>query len=67
MNALDRFKILFRRVKNGSIKKMKYFADEIHEETGKSSLAIMADMCWCAAKSVTRNTADTALWIKTEL
>ena len=50
MNALDRFKILFRRVKNGSIKKMKYFADEIHEETGKSSLAIMADMCWCAAK-----------------
>ena len=50
MNALDRMKILFRRAMNGSLKKMKYFADEIKEETGKSSLLTMADMCWCAAK-----------------
>ena len=50
MNPLDRFKILFRRVKNGSFKKMKYFADEIQQENGKNSYLTMADMCWCALR-----------------
>lgn len=50
MNALERMKILFRRAKNGSIKKMQYFANEIHQETGKSTRLILADMCLCAAK-----------------
>ncbi|MBQ3376035.1 MAG: hypothetical protein IJG49_06460 [Erysipelotrichaceae bacterium] len=50
MNALERMKILFRRAKNGSIKKMQYFANEIHRETGKPSRLILADMCLCAAR-----------------
>ena len=47
MNAFDRLNVFFKRVASSSIKKMYGFAADIHKETGKPTVFILADMGLC--------------------